>query len=181
MFVLVWTRITFLTNLVQNIKNGSLRRDLACKTKFSMLNFIVMLTFSVLYQKDLFWANLIKRLETVCLRWNLISSLLQICWIYNGVHLASFRLEISFRGKFCLENQDCLFKMKVFTFANLNRLNLVVMFICATLGGKYHFSVTLIQKIKIICCGKTLVYRPNQIFWISWLRLFFVLEWKYRS
>ena len=143
-----------------------------------MLNFIVMLTFSVLYQKDLFWANLVKRLETVCLRWNLICSLLQI---YSGVHLASFRLEISFLGKFCLENQDCLFKMEVFTYTNLNRLNLVVMFICATLGGKYHFLVTLIEKIKIICCGKNLVYRPNQIFWIWWLRLFFVLGWKYRS
>ena len=126
-----------------------------------MLNFIVMLAFSVLYRKDLCWANLVERLETVCLRWNLISSLLQICWIYSGVHLVSFRLEIPFLGKFC---QDCLLKMEVCTYTNLNRLNLVVMLISSTFSEKYLFLVTLIQKIKVIFWGKNLIYIQIRFF-----------------
>ena len=70
----------------------------------------------------------------------LMSSLLQICCIYSGAHLASFRLEIPFLGKLCLENQGCLFKIKVCTYTNLNMLNLVVMSISSTFGEKYFFG-----------------------------------------
>ena len=68
-FVLFWTWNNFFRgNLVYKIKTV---QDECWTNKFSLLG-----------RKYLFWANLIQTSKIVWLRWNLVFTLIQICWIW---------------------------------------------------------------------------------------------------
>ena len=51
------------------------------KINLNVLNLMVMLTLSVLEWKYPFWANLLQKIQFACLRWKLVSILIEIFWI----------------------------------------------------------------------------------------------------
>ena len=51
------------------------------KTNSNMLNSMAMFTFSILDQKYPIWVSLARNFKIYCLRWNLASILIRICWI----------------------------------------------------------------------------------------------------
>ena len=55
-----------------------------------MQNSMVMFTFFVVSRKYPVWDNLVQKLKTVALRWNLIPRLIRICWIQWCCSLFSF-------------------------------------------------------------------------------------------
>ena len=74
------------------------------------------------------WPKKIKK--TVCLRWHLVPRLIQICW---SVYFFCFGPKTPFLDKFGSENQSCLLKMNFGDQHNLNKLKLMLMFICPVL------------------------------------------------
>ena len=68
-------------------------------TNSTMLNSIVMLTFSVLDQKYPFWANLIKKIKIISLSWNLVPRLIRTCTIQWRFSLFPYSA-----WKFCSRN-----------------------------------------------------------------------------
>ena len=106
-FFSFWLEIPFFS------KFGPKNQNSQFKLKFgnsNMQNSMVMFTFFVLDRKYLFWANLVQKFKTVCLKWNLASRLIRIC---NGdVHFFHFWLEILFLSKFGPNISIFLFKVK---------------------------------------------------------------------
>ena len=68
--------------------------------------------FSVLDGKHPFWANLVQKIKTVSLSWNLAPRLIWIWRIQWRCLLFCFRSEKLFLGKFGPNNQNCQFQLK---------------------------------------------------------------------
>ena len=68
----------FWANMVQKNQNHLCKMKFGTEYNLSMMNMIVMFTFSVLDWKHLFWANLVQKIKFICLRWNLVHRLIQI-------------------------------------------------------------------------------------------------------
>ena len=120
-------------------------------TNSNMLNLLVMFTFSVLERKYPFWANLVQKDKIVCLQCSLVLRLIfNYVEVDDDIQIFSFRLEITFLGKFGSKRQSCLITMKLRALTNSNMLNSMVMFICPVLDQKYNFGSKLVQKIKTV-------------------------------
>ena len=85
------------------------------KNNSNVLNTTVIISFSVLDRKYPFWANLFQKIKIVCLDWNLVPSLIWMCWIQWCNHFFCYRQEVPFLGKFYLKSQTCLFQLKFVT------------------------------------------------------------------
>ena len=71
----------------------------------------MVLTFSVLDQKNAFWVNLVNGIKIVTLSWNLVPRLIWICGIQWCSHFL-FLTRNTFLGKFGPKNQHCQFQLK---------------------------------------------------------------------
>ena len=76
-----------------------------------MQNLMVVFTFSVLDQKNPFWANLVQKFKFVQNIW--YKDYFQYAEFSGGVNFMCFKLEIPFLGKFGEKNQNCQFKLKI--------------------------------------------------------------------
>ena len=75
-----------------------------------------MFISSIFDQKYAFWVNLVQKLEIVCLSWNLVPTLIQICKIQWWCSLFFFWPETSFLGKFGPKNQNFQLRLKFGTY-----------------------------------------------------------------
>ena len=114
-----------------------------------MQNLMVVFMFSILDQKQTFWANLVQKIKIVNLSRNSVSTLIRICRIQWWCHFFCFRLETSFLGKFGPKNQNCQFKMKFSIQTKSNMQNSMVVLIFSFLNGKHSFWVNLLKKSKL--------------------------------
>ena len=107
----------------------------------------MVFTFSVLYQKNPFWANLVKKIKIVCLSGNLVPRLIWLCRI-QWVHFFSFLLEIPFWAnliqKIKIVSLSWNFKPNLFEDAELCRKYVVITF--SVLDQKNSFWKNLVKK-----------------------------------
>ena len=147
---LLWTKNT-LFQQIWSKKSKLFNMKLGIYTNSNMLNLLVMFTFSVLERKYPFWANLVQKDKIVCLQCSLVLRLIfNYVEVDDDIQIFSFRLEITFLGKFGSKRQSCLITMKLRALTNSNMLNSMVMFICPVLDQKYNFGSKLVQKIKTV-------------------------------
>ena len=73
-----------------------------------MQNSMVVFTFSVLHQKRPFWANLIQKIKTVSLSWNLVPRLIRIWRIQQCCSLFLFYNRNTFSGQICFKKSKWL-------------------------------------------------------------------------
>ena len=111
---------------------------------------MVMLTTFVLYLKYPFLVNLVPKFVIAFLKRNLVSRIIEICRLNDGVCFICFWLEIPCLGKFCAKNQNCQFKLKFSTQINSNMKNSMMMLIFSVFDKMYPFLRNLFQKIKIV-------------------------------
>ena len=97
-----------------------------CRTMYNIYG----VYFSVLDEKNSFWANLVQKIKVVSLSWNLVPRLIWICGIQWWCSL------FSFWPKFGPKIQNCLFKEKFDTKTNSNMQNSMVVSILSVLDWK---------------------------------------------
>ena len=73
--------ILFLGKFGAKIQDCLLKVIFGTKTNSNMHNSMVVFAIAVLHQKCLFWVYLVENTKIVCLRWNLVPKLIQICKI----------------------------------------------------------------------------------------------------
>ena len=129
--------------------------------------------FSVFDRKCRFWANLVKKIKTVNVNWNLVLRLIRVCRIQSGCSLFCVRRETPFLGKFGPKNQNCQFKLKFGTKTNSNMQKSLVGLTFFYFDGKHPVWVKLVQKIKTVTLSRNLVPRLIRICRIQrWCSLF---------
>ena len=106
--------------------------------------------FSILDQKQIFWANLVQKIKIVNLSRNSVSTIIRICRIQWWCHFFCFRLETSFLGKFGPKNQNCQFKLKFSIQTKSNMQNSMVVLIFSFLNGKHSFWVNLLNEARLL-------------------------------
>ena len=111
---------------------------------------MLMLTIFVLYLKYPFLVNLVPKFIISFLKRNLVSQIIEICRLNDGVCFICFWLEIPCLGKFCAKNQNCQFKLIFSTQINSNMKNSMMTLIFSVFDKMYPFSRNLFQKIKIV-------------------------------
>ena len=126
-------------------KNQNHQFKLKCdtQTNSNMQNLVVVLTLFIFDQKYPFWVNLIQKIKTVSLSWNLVHRLIRICIIQHFLH---FWPEVFFLGKFGLKIQNCLFGVKLGTTINSSEKNSMKMFIFSVFEWKYPVLGNLFHK-----------------------------------
>ena len=67
-----------------------------------------------------------------------------------GVHFFCFRTEKTLLGKSAQKNQNCQFKVKFCSNANVNMQNSMVMFLVSAFEHKYLSWANLVQKFTIV-------------------------------
>ena len=67
-------------------------------------NSIVVLTFLVFNQKCPFWVNLVQKVKIICLSWNLVPTLIQICKFQWRCSLFSFPIRNALFWKNLVQN-----------------------------------------------------------------------------
>ena len=77
----IW-KYSFWTNLVQESQSYLYKLIFGTAYKSSMLNLMMMFTLSILDQKHPFCVNFVQKFKFVCLEWNLVHRLIQICGIW---------------------------------------------------------------------------------------------------
>ena len=88
-----------------------------------MQNSMVMFTISLFDRIYLFWLNLVQKMKTVSLSWNLVPKLIWTSEFNGSFHFFCSRPEKPFLGKFCPTIQNYLFKVKFDSTTNLNTQN----------------------------------------------------------
>ena len=92
-----------------------------------------------------------------------------------------FHRKLSFLGEFDKKNRNCQFWLKLGTWADSDRQNLMVLFVFRFWLG-IPFLGNLVQQIKIVSSCWNLVSRLIGMWRIQWWRsLFSVLDQKYRN
>ena len=129
---------------------------------------MVMLTIFVLYLKYPFLVNLVPKFVIAFLKRNLVSRIIEICRLNDGVCFICFWLEIPCLGKFCAKNQNCQFKLKFSTQINSNMKNSMMMLIFSVFDKMYPFLRNLVHKFKI-SKPAIIVSRNPPSFWFPWL------------
>ena len=126
-------------------KNQNHQFKLKCdtQTNSNMQNLVVVLTLFIFDQKNPFWVNLIQKIRTVSISWNLVHRLIRICIIQHFLH---FWPEVFFLGKFGLKIQNCLFGVKFGTTINSSEKNSMKMFIFSVFEWKYPVLGNLFHK-----------------------------------
>ena len=155
----------FCANLDQKIKIVSLQRwNLVPRlTWISGIQWWYSL-FLFSTKNNLFWVNLVQKIEIVSLSWNLVHRIIRICkiqWWCCPIFLFSTRN--SFLGIFGPENQNCQFKVKFDTYITLNMHNSMVMFTFSVVDWECPFWASLVQKIKIVSLSWNLVPKLIEI------------------
>ena len=106
---------------------------------------------------------------------------------HNNWKILDYILIFSINKIFCIffwriwpKKQNCLFKIKLGIYTNLNMLNLMVMFTFSVLDWKYPFWANLVENTKTVCLRWNLNARLIPVWWIrKWCSLFFVSDWNY--
>ena len=119
----------FCANLDQKIKIVSLQRwNLVPRlTWISGIQWWYSL-FLFSTKNNLFWVNLVQKIEIVSLSWNLVHRIIRICKIQWCCPVFLFSTRNSFLRIFGPENQNCQFKVKFDTYITLNMHNSMVIF-----------------------------------------------------
>ena len=125
--------------------------------------------FDMIY---LFWANLVKQIKIVCLIWNLAPRLIRIC--NSDVHFSVFWQKIPFLGKSCSKNQNCQFKVKLYTYTNSKMHNSMEVSPFSILDRKSPFWTNLVEKIKKVSLSWNLVTKLILICRIQWRCSFYL-------
>ena len=124
-----------------------------------MHNLVVVFTLSVLDNIHPFGANLVWKIRTVNLSWNLEPKLIRICRIQQTCSLLTFRWETRFFGKLCSKKENCQFKLEFGVSTNWNMQNSMVVFTFWFLDRKHPFWAILVRKIKTVTLSWKLVQR----------------------
>ena len=124
-----------------------------------MHNLVVVFTLSVLDNIHPFGANLVWKIRTVNLSWNLEPKLIRICRIQQTCSLLTFRWETRFFGKLCSKKENCQFKLEFGFSTNWNMQNSMVVFTFWFLDRKHPFWAILVRKIKTAILSWKLVQR----------------------
>ena len=95
--------------------------------------------YPALGMKYAFWENLVRKAIIVCLRWNRLLWLIQMCWLGWWSSNFIFRTENALFGQIWFKKSK-LFQMKVVTHTNSNMLNLIVVIIWPALDLKYFLG-----------------------------------------
>ena len=77
---------TFLAKFGPKNQNYQFKLKFGTCTNSSMLNSMVVFTFSVCEWKCLFWANFVQKVKIISLSWNLVPRLIRVCriqWWYS--------------------------------------------------------------------------------------------------
>ena len=104
--------IPFLAKFVPKNQNWQFKLKFGTWTNSNMQNSMLMFSFSVLDQKDPFWANLFQKVKVVSLRWNLMPWLIWTCRIQWWGSFSLFLIGNTLFQKFDPKNQTCQFKLK---------------------------------------------------------------------
>ena len=115
-----------------------------------------------------------KKIKIVSLSWNLVPRLIRICKIQWWCSLCPFFIGSTLFGQTWSRNQNCLFKLKFGTSTNLHMQNSMVLFIFSVWDQKQPFWANLVQKIRLVSLGWTLVPRVIRIYRIQWWCSFFL-------
>ena len=126
-----------------------------------MHNLVVVVTLSVLDNIHPFGANLVWKIKTVNLSWNLEPKLIRICRIQQTCSLLTFRWETRFFGKLCSKKENCQFKLEFGVSTNWNMQNSMVVFTFWFLDKKHPFWAILVRKIKTAILSWKLVQKTN--------------------
>ena len=135
--------LPFLGKFSQNYQNCLLKIKFGIPTNLNILNSMVILTFSVLGQEYLFWANLVLKIKTVYLRRKFVPRLIGICWIWWWCLLFLVGTENTFFEQMWSKNSKLSFK------TDSNVLNLMVIFNFFILDCRFLFWANLVQKPKL--------------------------------
>ena len=91
-----------------------------------MQNPIMMVTFSTFEWKYSFWVNLVSKFKVVCLKSNLVLTLIRICGIQWRCSVFPFLTRNTNLIKFGPRNQNCQFKLKFSTYRPWDLKNVVL-------------------------------------------------------
>ena len=91
-----------------------------------MQNPIMMATFSTFEWKYSFWVNLVSKFKVVCLKSNLVLTLIRICGIQWRCSVFPFLTRNTNLIKFGPRNQNCQFKLKFSTYRPWDLKNVVL-------------------------------------------------------
>ena len=114
-----------------------------------MLNSVVMLTFSVLDRKYISWVNLVQKIETVSLSWNLAPRLIQIWRTQWQCSHFLFLTRNILSGQIWSQNSNYLVKLSTQTSSNLQ--NSIEISIESVFNWKYSFR-KIWSKKRILGC-----------------------------
>ena len=159
---LILTGSTFSGRCDSKNQNFQFELKFCTYNNLNMQNSMMVFSFSVLNQKNLFGVNLVHKIKIVSLRWNLVPRLIRICGIQWWCSLLLF-LTINIPGQIWSKNRK-LFKVKFDKKTNSDMQNSMVVSVLSVLDRiSYPFWANLVQKIKIASSSWKLVLRLIRI------------------
>ena len=137
-----------------------------------MLNSMVTSTL-ILEWKYTFWANLVQKIESDSLTWNVVPTIICMCRnVY--VHFLGFWSNIPFFGVNMVPKFNFfLFKVKFGTWTNRNIQNWMELITFFDLVWVLPVSGKFGKKLKIVNLSWSLVLRPFRIWRVCWWSFFY--------
>ena len=116
-----------------------------------------------------FWGDLVQKIKTVSLIWNLVPRLTEYAeFINGGIHFFCVRPETLFWGKFSPKNKNCQFQLKFGTKTDSSMQNSMALITFSVLEWKHLFRANLVQKVKSVSLSWNLVARLIRRCRIQW-------------